>query len=123
MKALFAVGVAGALGALARTGIGILLPESNGFPVGTLIVNIVGTFILCFLVERTLQWTLVNQTTFDAISVGFLGSFTTFSAFSYEGMTLLNSHLSLGVLYVITSVFFGLFAGALGFRLGGRRQT
>ncbi|WP_025786335.1 CrcB family protein [Sporosarcina sp. D27] len=122
MRTILAIGAAGAIGALARTLIGMLVPTTNGFPVGTFVANIVGTFILCFLVEKTLHWTLVNKTTYDAITVGFLGSFTTFSAFSYETLTLMQSHVEIALLYVACSLLFGLFAGALGIQLGGRRQ-
>lgn len=122
MKTILAIGAAGALGALARTLIGMLIPVTNGFPVGTFVANIVGTFILCFLVEKTMHWTLVNKTTYDAITVGFLGSFTTFSAFSYEALTLFQSNIGMALLYVISSIVIGLFTGALGIQLGGRGQ-
>lgn len=123
MRTILAIGAAGALGALARTLLGLLVPFSNGFPVGTFVANIAGTFILCFLVEKTLHWTLVNKTTYDAITVGFLGAFTTFSSFSYETFLLLQTDVGMGLLYGGGSLAAGLFAGAFGFRLGGRRQA
>lgn len=123
MKTILAVGAAGAVGGVVRTLIGFFLPAANGFPTGTFVVNIAGTFILCFLVERTLHLTLVNKTAYDAITVGFLGAFTTFSAFSYESFTLFESNLAMTIIYVLSSIVLGLFAGALGFRLGGRGRT
>lgn len=123
MRTILAIGTAGALGALARTLLGILVPASSGFPVGTFVANIAGTFILCFLVEKALQWTLTNKTTYDAITVGFLGAFTTFSSFSYETFVLLQSDIGMALLYSGSSLAAGLFAGAFGFRLGGRRQA
>ncbi|MGG0644909.1 CrcB family protein [Sporosarcina gallistercoris] len=123
MKTILAIGGAGALGAVARACVGMLVPAVNGFPIGTFIINIAGTFILCFLVERTLHWTLVNKTVHEAITVGFLGSFTTFSAFSYETMILLQTNVGMAMLYVGVSLVVGLFAGALGIQLGGRRQA
>ena len=123
MKQWLAIGGAGALGALARTCMSLWIPAASGFPIGTFVVNLAGTFILCFLVEKTRSWTLVNKTTFDAITVGFLGSFTTFSAFSYESILLLQSQLEMGIMYIVLSLFLGLFAGALGFRFGGRSET
>lgn len=122
MKTYLAIGAAGALGALARTGISVLYPMTDGFPAGTFAVNIAGAFILCFLVERTLQWTLVNKTVFDAISVGFLGSFTTFSTFSFETLSLAESSPLQALLYIGASLIAGLAAGSLGIVLGGRRQ-
>ncbi|REB06392.1 CrcB family protein [Sporosarcina sp. BI001-red] len=123
MKTILAIGIAGAFGALARTLLVILVPVSGGFPVGTFVANIAGTFILCFLVEKTLQWTLVNKTTYDAITVGFLGAFTTFSSFGYETFTLLQTDIGMAFLYGGSSLVIGLLAGAFGFSLGGRRQN
>lgn len=122
MREMLAIGVAGAIGAIARTVIGILVPETSGFPVGTFVVNIVGTFILCFLVERVRSWTIVNKTMYDAITIGFLGSFTTFSAFSFETLILLETDIGLAFCYISASLVVGLFSGVLGIWLGGRGQ-
>lgn len=123
MRNLLVIGSAGALGALARTIIGLLTPETSGFPVGTFVANITGAFILCFLVEKTLHWTLMNNTIIDAITAGFLGSFTSFSAFSFEGITLLQTQTEMGIFYIFVSLLSGLFVGALGIRLARREQT
>lgn len=122
MRTIIMVGLAGAAGSLARALIGLLVPAADGFPVGTFAVNISGTFILCFLVERTLRVTLVDKTAYDAITIGFLGSFTTFSALSAETMTLLETDVGMALLYAAVSLLAGLFAGAFGFQLGGRGQ-
>lgn len=122
MREMLAIGVAGAIGAIARTVIGILVPQTSGFPVGTFVVNIIGTFILCFLVERARSWTIVNKTMYDAITIGFLGSFTTFSAFSFETLTLLETDIGVAFCYISASLVVGLFSGVLGIWLGGRGQ-
>ncbi|GKV69436.1 hypothetical protein NCCP2716_19340 [Sporosarcina sp. NCCP-2716] len=123
MKKLIAIGAAGSLGALARTLLGLWLPAEGGFPAGTLAANVAGAFILCFLAERARQWIIADDTAYDAVTVGFLGSFTTFSTFSAEAFHLFETDWPLAAVYMITSVAGGLAAGALGFLLGGRRVS
>lgn len=85
------VGVGGFLGAIARYFVGRLLYSYVGFPWATLVVNIVGSF----LIGMTSVWLLQRSNSADElrllIVVGFLGAFTTFSAFSLETLTLLQS--------------------------------
>ena len=77
--------VAGALGTLARYGVGVCVPRvEGGFPWPTLTVNCVGSFLFGCV------WTLADQrSVFSpdvrlAVLTGFLGAFTTFSAFAFE---------------------------------------
>lgn len=81
-----AVGLAGALGALARYGISLasLRWLGPGFPFGTLIVNLVGCFLLGALAEWTLEDPTLSPQARTALSTGFLGAFTTFSTFGVE---------------------------------------
>ena len=92
MKVLFAIAAGGALGAIGRyvaiSAIGQLF--GSGFPYGTIVVNVFGSFALGTLIEgMTLIWSPNNE--FRAfLIVGLLGSFTTFSAFSLDVVTLIN---------------------------------
>lgn len=121
MKNILYVGIAGAFGALFRTGIGLLIENEVGFPWATFIVNVFGTFLLCFLVTGTLRkWRLPEQIK-TAITTGFLGSLTTFSALSMETVLLAeNDQLLLAILYVGLSIVCGLGAGVLGFSYESR---
>ena len=116
MKSL-AVAAAGALGALARYGLGVAVGVRS-FPWATLSVNVSGSFLLAFLLAGPLaqRW---SSTTTLAVTVGFLGAFTTFSAFGYETVVLTrDDRLSAAVAYVAASMVLGLFAAALGYWVG-----
>ena len=83
---LAAMAVAGALGAVARYGVSMAalrwLPD--GFPYGTLIVNLAGCFLLGALTELTLEEGLLAPELRTILGTGFLGAFTTFSTFGVE---------------------------------------
>jgi CrcB protein len=86
MQAWFAVAAGGVVGAVLRYGVVILATKiaGTGFPFGTLIVNVVGSFAMGFLVEAmALSWS-VSQELRLFLAVGLLGSFTTFSTFSLD---------------------------------------
>ncbi|MBO1910612.1 CrcB family protein, partial [Microvirga sp. 3-52] len=109
MKSYLWIGLAGALGALSRTGIGELIPHESGFPFATFSVNMIGTFILCLFVSGII--TKISKATHiqNAVNTGFLGSFTTFSALSMETVLLFeNGQLVIAVLYVVFSIIGGL---------------
>ena len=61
------------------------------FPYGTLVVNILGSFLLGLLMELSLHSTLIPVNLRIGLSVGFLGGLTTFSTFSYETFKLLEN--------------------------------
>lgn len=118
MKKYILIGLAGALGAVLRTGIGLFVKA----PLGTLIVNLLGAFLLCFLAAGVIQKLSHDDAIQDAIMTGFLGAFTTFSTLSMETVLLFETgQISLGILYVVTSLVGGMIAGTLGFKMGGKK--
>ena len=86
-----AVGIGAALGAWARWGLGAAL---NAFlpnlPLGTLVANLAGGFLIGVAVEFFLQHSLMAPEWRLFIITGFLGSLTTFSTFSAEAVELLQ---------------------------------
>jgi len=95
------VGVAGAGGAMARYGVGLAAGRllSHHTAVGTLIVNILGCLLLGAVLELERHTDLVSPSVRLLLAVGFLGSFTTFSAFGYETFRYLQdglTHLAVG---------------------------
>lgn len=91
MRLIALIAVAGALGALARWGLGGLIQKWTGaeFPWGTLIINLLGCFALGFLMHLSLNSTMSAETR-QMVGTGFLGAFTTFSTFGYETVRLLS---------------------------------
>lgn len=62
----------------------------RSFPYGTLLVNIIGAYLIGFVMELGLRSTLIPDALRLGLTVGFLGGLTTFSTFSYETFTLLE---------------------------------
>lgn len=116
------VGIAGALGAVCRYLIGLALFTGSTFPFSTVIINLLGSFLLAWLTTVVFSRGFLSPRVTSAIGTGFVGSFTTFSTFSVETIDLFRSeHIFLGIIYILVSVFGGLFMSRLGFR-GDRKE-
>jgi len=118
------VGLAGVLGASARYGLGLLIGDltTGPFPWPTLAINLIGSFLLGYATHFLFRTKLLHQYAITAIGTGFIGSFTTFSTFSVETVTLIQTHhIADALLYVLISLFGGLFLSYLGYMLGTRR--
>ena len=123
MTTILAIAIAGAAGSVLRYLLGRAVQGSThvGFPVGTLIVNVVG----CVAVGVIARWFLNDETEpvlRAALLVGFCGGFTTFSAFSLEtyGLFVAGDWLK-AALYVFASISLCLAGTAAGFQLATRR--
>ena len=80
-RALAVVALGGLLGASARYGVGLLLPHMAGtFPLGTLLINVVGGFLIGVLIDAVAERPLLRPV---AIT-GILGGFTTFSTYTVD---------------------------------------
>ncbi len=114
------IGLAGALGALSRYLLGRFVAQRAGsrFPLGTLIINVSGAFViglLAALVGRK----LINPQQQLILATGFLGGYTTYSTMNWEGVQLMRSGSALrGFGYLGVSLLLGLIAIALGMALG-----
>ncbi|GAB6173032.1 fluoride efflux transporter CrcB [Paradesulfitobacterium aromaticivorans] len=117
MQNIFAVALGGALGALARYGLGAWISGrwSQGFPLHTFLINISGAFLLGFLNILFIERLTVSPLVRLGIGVGFLGAYTTFSTFGYEVITLLQGgSLLTAALYTGSSILVGFTGVALG---------
>jgi fluoride exporter len=82
----------GILGTLARYFLQGWVQQRSGlaqFPVGTLVINLIGSFIIGLVIRFATSSTLISPDLRAALTIGFCGAFTTMSTFSYESMTLL----------------------------------
>jgi len=88
---IFMISVGGALGASSRYLISSFLNNYSilSFTLGTLVVNIIGCFIIGFYISETSEVISENIKTF--LIIGFLGSFTTFSAFTQSSLALYHT--------------------------------
>jgi fluoride exporter len=112
MRTAVAIAAAGAVGALARYGIeGFVSRRAPGaFPWGTFAVNVSGAFVLGFVFTLMTEQFSVAPWIRGAITIGFLGAYTTFSTLSFETYRLLED----GAIGVAAANAFGSLAAGLG---------
>jgi CrcB protein len=126
VKSVLAVFIGGLAGSAARIGITLVAGKINDYwwPYPTLLVNLVGSFVLGFLIGHGMRsvpaWLRLGVTT------GFLGAFTTLSAISLDVAVPIVRH-GIGPLivmgsYAIGSIILGLVSAMVGLRLGARRS-
>jgi CrcB protein len=92
MLTIASIALFGAAGCIARYLISIWVHDTLGrsFPYGTLLVNILGAFLIGFVMEFAIRSTHLSSNLRTGITIGFLGGLTTFSTFSYETFRLME---------------------------------
>lgn len=118
MNRFLLVGMGGALGAMARYGLGRLIGVSaSGWPTATFICNVSGGLLIGLL--SAFMWRLGGEQGRLLLVVGVLGGFTTFSAFSLELMLLLErGQAGMALTYALLSVLLALAGVAAGMWIG-----
>lgn len=120
MQQLFIVGIGGFLGAICRYALGrfIHIFYSHSFPLSTLLVNLMGSLAVGFLFESLKSHPLLPFFTLF-LAIGFMGSFTTFSAFSYETIQLIrHREISLACLNIFLNFLLSFLGVILGIYFG-----
>jgi CrcB protein len=110
MEKFFIISIGAVLGANARYWLGGWAAEKFGtsFPYGTLIVNLTGSFVLGLFITLISDRFLVDPNWRLFVAIGFLGSYTTFSSYTYESVNLiLTGQPWLGLLDLFGSSFLG----------------
>jgi len=111
----------GALGTLARWGVGELLPATSRLPAATLAVNLVGSLAIGIVVGVFASRGDADARLRVVLTVGLLGGFTTYSSFALDAVQLLERRqIGLALGYVAVTVVAGLGACALGLWLTRR---
>lgn len=118
MKNIIAISIGAFFGAVCRFVISRL--NFGSFPLTTLFVNVLGSFILGLITEIILEHIKMTETLRHMIITGFISSFTTFSSFILEIIELLiRGEITIAILYPIFSILLGLLAFILGIRIVG----
>jgi fluoride exporter len=115
------IGMGGFLGAIARYSVALWIGQNWGrmFPLGTLIVNISGCFLISLLMSLFTERFMVSPQIRMFLVIGFLGAYTTFSTFEYEtGNLVKDGEWLLAMLNVLLSVIAGFAALKLGEVIG-----
>lgn len=113
---VIAIGLVGGAGAIARFALDGLVAGRAGreFPFGTLVVNLLGAFVLGLLVGAA-----VPGNTYRVLGTGLIGAFTTFSTWAFESHRLgEDGELGLGTLNFVVSLVLGIGLAWLGRQIG-----
>ncbi|MTT32923.1 fluoride efflux transporter CrcB [Terrilactibacillus sp. BCM23-1] len=119
----FIVGLGGIFGALTRYLIGISFTQTweYPFPLPTLLINLIGCFLLSWLITYLSRRKIFPHEVVTGIGTGYIGAFTTFSTFSVESISLIKTgYYSLSLVYILLSLLGGLVTSWLGYQLGER---
>jgi len=113
--------LAGALGTGSRHLVGLWAAERFGtlLPYGTLIVNLVGCFLMGLVMHVALNAAALSPTLRLVLTTGFLGGLTTYSSFNFETLKLAgDGAFGLAALYFAATTLGGFVAGVSGVPLG-----
>lgn len=110
------VGAGGAFGSIIRYTLGKYVSghTKSEFPAGTFFINITGALLLGILTGAQ-----INKSLYLFFGDGFLGAYTTFSTFMYEGFNLFQNREKLNAfIYILGSLFIGIIGFAIGLKIG-----
>jgi len=115
------VALGGAIGSVARYGVGALAAQLLGpaFPWGTLLVNLSGSFLIALVMHVALSGSAISLELRIFLTTGIMGGFTTYSSFNYETLALINQRAyGMASLNLAATVVGCLVAGVLGLAAG-----
>jgi len=110
------VGIGGTLGGMLRVFLGKWITDrtNHEFPAATFLINVSGSLLLGFLSAIHM-----DSRVYLLAGEGFLGAYTTFSTFMFEGFTLVRFHKKVSaLLYIAASVLLGIAGFILGYAAG-----
>jgi CrcB protein len=110
MQQILFIVIGGSLGALTRYGLSKYISQSiqGIFPWGTLVINLTGSFLIGFFFEL-FDRAMIPAEWRNIITIGFLGAYTTFSTYSLETLSLLQTgEIKAGLLNILMSNLLGI---------------
>lgn len=117
LQKIIYVGIGGFIGAAIRYIVTVQSAKiiNSNMPLGTLIVNVVGGFLIGVIMELSMSTDLISPNLRLFLTTGIMGGLTTFSTFSYETITLMyDGRYVLGISNVLLNVFLSLGGVVLG---------
>ena len=114
---LWYIAAGSAIGGISRYLLGGFLQRQTAgtFPVGTLVINISGSFLLGLIIWYAVETRTLSPEIRAFLTVGFCGGYTTFSTFSYETVALMeDGQWTRAAVYIVLSVSLALLATFLG---------
>ncbi|MDC0392274.1 CrcB family protein [Gammaproteobacteria bacterium] len=110
---IFLIGIGGALGSITRYLINELFIKHipGEYPLGILFINTLGCFFIGYYLGANL---IVKDDQYYLFVIGFLGSFTTMSAFTYQTINMLNTNILIASSYIIGTIILTIAATAYG---------
>ncbi|SHE50584.1 CrcB protein [Streptoalloteichus hindustanus] len=113
------VALGGALGALARYGVGLAAPaRPGGFPLATFAINLLGCLLMGVLIVLVTEVWSGHRLARPFLGTGFLGGFTTFSTYAVDGQRLLAAgRVGVALLYLVGTLVGALLAVVAGMAL------
>lgn len=121
LRRVLLLAFAGALGSLARYGLGGLVQRAfdGGFPLGTLAVNVAGCLLFGIIWTLAEERLLISGETRLILLIGFMGAFTTFSSYAFETSAMLrDAEWSLAVANILAQNVLGITSFFVGAALG-----
>jgi CrcB protein len=129
MRDLILVGIGGFIGAILRYALSsVIQSDSSAIPIGTLLVNFLGTLLLGIVVYSAELVSFITPEIRIFLTIGVLGAFTTMSTFGHEAFTLFEEGKTIPlVVYVVATVllvFLGIFVARISVNtISGALQT
>ncbi|CDQ39140.1 MULTISPECIES: fluoride efflux transporter CrcB [Virgibacillus] len=120
LKTYALIGLGGAIGAITRHGVSIII-TAKGFPFATLCANLIGCFLLSFFLSQDAIRKKLSPDLFAAMNIGIIGSFTTFSTFAIETIELWRTSELAAMTYCLMSIIGGLISCFLGYTASLRK--
>lgn len=115
------VAVGAFLGGMSRLFIGQLIGAT--FPIATILVNLIGCFLLTFFTTYTEEYIPLPRWLVLGFGTGFLGAFTTFSSLTLDALHLLQTgHYMHWFIYSLLSIIGGVVFAVLGFIMAPKRK-
>jgi CrcB protein len=120
------IALGSAAGGVTRYAVGGAVQRALGgtFPLGTLLINVTGSLLLCFLLRYAIETPAITPEARALLTTGFCGGYTTFSTFSYEAVALAeDGEWTRAAAYVAASVALSLLGAVAGIVLARELLT